>query len=45
MTKTVVKDRLLSNSLGNIVGGVVFVAFLKYGLARPEAQAAPDVDR
>ena len=29
---------LLWVSLGNIVGGVVFVAFLKYGLARPEAQ-------
>ncbi|MDR3638148.1 MAG: formate/nitrite transporter family protein [Isosphaeraceae bacterium] len=26
---------------GNIVGGVVFVAFLKYGHARPEAQTAP----
>ena len=32
-------------TLGNIVGGVVFVAFLKYGLARPEAQATPEVDR
>jgi formate/nitrite transporter FocA (FNT family) len=31
---------LLWVTLGNIVGGVVFVAFLKYGHARPEAQAA-----
>jgi formate/nitrite transporter FocA (FNT family) len=29
---------LLSATLGNILGGVVFVALLKYGLARPEAQ-------
>ncbi|HEY2157785.1 MAG TPA: formate/nitrite transporter family protein [Isosphaeraceae bacterium] len=29
---------LLWATLGNIVGGVVFVALLKYGLARPEAQ-------
>lgn len=28
-------------TLGNIVGGVVFVAFLKYGLARPGAQTVP----
>lgn len=27
-------------TLGNIVGGVVLVAFLKYGLARPEAQTS-----
>lgn len=32
-------------TLGNIVGGVVFVAFLKYGLARPEAQAMPEAVR
>ncbi len=31
-------------TLGNIVGGVVFVAFLKYGLARPGAQAASVAD-
>ncbi len=30
---------LLWTTLGNIVGGVVFVAFLKYGQARPEAQS------
>jgi formate/nitrite transporter FocA (FNT family) len=30
---------LLWTTLGNTVGGVVFVAFLKYGQARPEAQA------
>jgi formate/nitrite transporter FocA (FNT family) len=36
---------LLWVTLGNIVGGVVFVAFLKYGLARPGAQATPEVDR
>jgi formate-nitrite transporter family protein len=30
---------LLFATLGNIAGGVVFVAFLKYGQARPEAQA------
>jgi formate/nitrite transporter FocA (FNT family) len=30
---------LLWVTLGNITGGVVFVAFLKYGHARPEAQA------
>jgi formate/nitrite transporter FocA (FNT family) len=30
---------LLWATLGNILGGVVFVAILKYGLARPEAQA------
>ena len=30
---------LLFATLGNIVGGVVFVAFLKYGQARPEAQS------
>jgi formate/nitrite transporter FocA (FNT family) len=30
---------LIWATLGNIVGGVVFVAILKYGLARPEAQA------
>lgn len=35
---------LLWVTLGNIVGGVVFVAFLKYSLARPEAQAALEVD-
>lgn len=29
---------LLWATLGNTVGGVVFVAILKYGLARPEAQ-------
>lgn len=29
---------LLWATLGNIVGGVVFVAVLKYGLARPESQ-------
>jgi formate/nitrite transporter FocA (FNT family) len=28
-------------TLGNTVGGVVFVAILKYGLARPDAQTAP----
>lgn len=32
---------LLWATLGNTVGGVVFVAILKYGLARPEAQAEP----
>jgi formate/nitrite transporter FocA (FNT family) len=32
---------LLWATLGNAFGGVVFVAFLKYGQARPEAQAAP----
>jgi formate/nitrite transporter FocA (FNT family) len=32
---------LLWTTLGNTVGGVVFVAFLKYGQARPEAQTAP----
>ena len=31
---------LLWATLGNTVGGVVFVAFLKYGQARPEAQSA-----
>jgi len=30
---------LLLATLGNILGGVVFVAILKYGLSRPEAQA------
>ncbi len=35
---------LLWVTLGNIVGGVVFVAFLKHSLARPEAQAALEVD-
>lgn len=30
---------LLWSTLGNTVGGVVFVAFIKYGQARPEAQA------
>jgi formate/nitrite transporter FocA (FNT family) len=30
---------LLWATLGNTLGGVVFVAILKYGLARPEAQA------
>jgi formate/nitrite transporter FocA (FNT family) len=30
---------LLWTTLGNILGGVVFVAILKYGLGRPEAQA------
>ncbi len=29
---------LLWATLGNTLGGVVFVAILKYGLARPEAQ-------
>ena len=29
---------LLWATLGNAVGGVVFVAILKYGVARPEAQ-------
>jgi formate/nitrite transporter FocA (FNT family) len=28
-------------TIGNVVGGVIFVAFLKYGQARPAAQAAP----
>ena len=32
---------LLWATLGNTVGGVVFVAFLKYGQSRPEAQSAP----
>lgn len=32
---------LLWATLGNIVGGVVFVAVLKYGLARPESQSDP----
>jgi formate/nitrite transporter FocA (FNT family) len=32
---------LLWATLGNTVGGVVFVAILKYGLARPEAQTGP----
>ena len=36
---------LLWVTLGNIVGGVVFVAFLKYGLSRPEAQTATELDR
>ena len=31
---------LLWATLGNAVGGVVFVAFIKYGHARPEAQTA-----
>ena len=31
---------LLWATLGNILGGTVFVAFLKYGLARPDAQTA-----
>jgi len=30
---------LLYATLGNIAGGVVFVAFLKYGQARPEARS------
>jgi formate/nitrite transporter FocA (FNT family) len=29
---------LIYATLGNTVGGVVFVALLKYSLARPEAQ-------
>ena len=36
---------LLWATLGNIVGGVFFVAFLKYGQARPGAQAASASDR
>lgn len=32
---------LLWSTLGNTVGGVVFVAFLKYGQARPAAQNVP----
>lgn len=32
---------LLWAALGNAFGGVAFVAFLKYGQARPEAQTAP----
>jgi formate/nitrite transporter FocA (FNT family) len=32
---------LLWTTLGNTLGGVVFVAILKYGLARPEAQTDP----
>lgn len=31
-------------TLGNILGGVVFVAFLKYGHARPDAQTAHAAD-
>jgi formate/nitrite transporter FocA (FNT family) len=33
---------LLWATPGNIVGGVVFVAFLKYGHARPPAQTAAE---
>ncbi len=33
---------LLYATLGNIAGGVVFVAFLKYGRARPEAQSVSE---
>ena len=36
---------LLWATLGNILGGVVFVAILKYGLARPEAQTGPSGGR
>jgi formate/nitrite transporter FocA (FNT family) len=36
---------LLWATLGNILGGVVFVAILKYGLARPESQADPATAR
>ena len=32
---------LVCATLGNILGGVVFVAILKYGLARPQAQTEP----
>ncbi len=28
-------------TIGNVVGGSVFVAFLKYGHARPDAQTVP----
>ena len=35
----------LWTTLGNTVGGVVFVAFLKYGQARPAAQSASAGDR
>jgi formate/nitrite transporter FocA (FNT family) len=31
---------LLWATLGNALGGTVFVALVKYGLARPEAQTA-----
>jgi formate/nitrite transporter FocA (FNT family) len=36
---------LLWATLGNTVGGVVFVALLKYGQARPGAQTAPATGR
>ena len=28
-------------TIGNVVGGTVLVAFLKYGHARPDAQTVP----
>jgi hypothetical protein len=33
---------LLWATIGNTLGGVVFVAILKYGLARPEAPAVSE---